>query len=197
MFYLIIIFASIILIAAGNLILAIPVIPSDIWWSLWVTALAAAAVFALDAISALVIRRLTPKEWYMPNNSLFKVSKKERNFYRALKIKEWKDMVPELGGFTDFHKDKLENPNDPAYLERFIIEANYGVVIHLANAVLGVFIVFIPICSSLTVWVPVFLVNLVLSLLPVAILRYTSYTLQNLYDRCKRREAARGGKESL
>lgn len=196
MFYLIVIFASIILISAGNLILAIPITLSDIGWSLLVTVIAAAAVFIIDAISALAIRRLTPKKWYTPNNDIFNVSKKERNFYRALKIKEWKDMVPELGGFTDFHKDKLESPNDPVYLERFIVEANYGIMIHLANAALGLFIAFIPICSSVTVWVPVFLVNLILSLLPVAILRYTSYTLQNLYRRCKRRES-KEEKESL
>jgi hypothetical protein len=35
----------------------------------------------------------------------------------------------------------------------------------------------------------VFAINFFLSILPVAILRYTSYTLHNLYRRCSKREA--------
>ena len=113
--------------------------------------------------------------------------KKEKNFYSKLKIKAWKDMVPELGGFTSFHKNKLESESDLVYLERFIIEANYGVVIHIANAILGALIVFIPFCNSPSVYIPVIAVNLILSTLPVFILRYTSYTLLRLYNRSIRK----------
>ncbi len=183
MLYLIIIFISIVLISGANLLFTIPITPQEVGSVLFAVVIAAVAIFALDAIGALIIRRLTPKSWYTPDKKLFKVSKKERNIYRALKIKSWKDSVPELGGFTSFHKDKLESISDSAYLERFIIEANYGVVIHLANAVFGFAIMFIPFCSSPTIWIPVFAVNFVLSILPVAILRYTSYTLQNLFKK--------------
>ena len=137
----------------------------------------------MDALSALIIRRLTPKSWYTPERSVFAVSKGERNFYNKLKIKAWKDYVPELGGFTDFHKSSLVSVSDRDYLRRFITEANYGVIIHLANALLGFVITFIPFCSSPRIWIPVFLVNFVLSLLPVFILRHTSYTLHRLFRR--------------
>ena len=183
MLYLIIITTSILFIAIANILLTVFSAPAEIGTAILSVSVAATAIFALDGISALVIRRLTPEKWYAPSKKLFRVSKKERNFYKFIKIKSWKDHVPELGGFTSFHKDKLQSTDDGEYLNRFIIEANYGVVIHLANAALGLLIAFIPICSSPTVWIPVFAVNLVLSLLPVAILRYTGYTLQNLYDR--------------
>ena len=149
--------------------------------------IATVAIFALDGILALIIRRLTPEKWYDPAKNLFAVSKKERNFYNKLKIKVWKDIVPEWGGFTNFHKDKLDNTSNASYLRRFLIESNYGVVIHLANAFLGFLIAFIPFCNSPAVWVPVFAVNFILSLMPVAILRHTSYTLLRLYNRSKQK----------
>ena len=190
MLYLIIIFMTIIATAGGNLLLSPPVTPEKAGAALFATALGALAVFLIDAISALIIRRLTPKKLYLPSKKIFKVSKRERNFYRAIKIKAWKDHVPELGGFTSFHKDKLESNSDAEYLERFIIEANYGVVIHLANALLGFLILFIPFCSSPTIWIPIFAVNFVLSILPVFILRYTLYSLQNLYSRAAKRKGS-------
>ena len=194
MFYLIIIFVAVIVVGGANLLFSLPVTLQDVLSVYFAVILGSIAAFLLDAVSAFAIRRLTPKKWYLPSRRLFKVSKKERNFYRALKIKLWKDKIPELGGFTSFHKDKLESQSDAEYLERFIIEANYGVVIHLANALLGALVVFIPFCSSPSIWIPVFVVNLILSLLPVAVLRYTSYTLQNLYARCVKKDA---GKETL
>ena len=189
MLYLIIIILSMFAIAAANLLLAFSFTPDSVGTAILSVSVATAAIFALDGLSALAIRRLTPEKWYSPDIKLFTVSKKERDFYRSIKIKSWKNKVPELGGFTSFHKDKLQSQSDPEYLARFIIEANYGVVIHIANAALGVLIAFIPTCASPSVWIPVFIVNLILSLLPVAILRYTSYTLQNLYTRCRKADA--------
>ncbi len=188
MLYLIIILITVVLVTAANLLFTIPITPQEIGSVLFAVVLATVAIIAADGITALIIRRLTPKRWYSPGKRFFEVSKKERNLYRTLKIKSWKDKIPELGGFTSFHKDKLESNSDHAYLERFITEANYGVVIHLVNAILGFVIMFIPFCASPTIWIPIFAVNFILSLLPVAILRYTSYTLQNLYNRCKKKE---------
>ena len=97
------------------------------------------AVILLDGAVAFIIRRLTPQKWFSADRKIFLITKKERDLYGALRIKKWKDKIPELGGFTGFHKNKLESTSDTKYLERFILEANYGVVIHLANAIFGFF----------------------------------------------------------
>ncbi len=144
------------------------------------------AVIAEDGISALIIRRLTPESWYHPKRRFFKVTKRERNFYNKIKIKKWKDLVPELGLFTGFSKSKVKSTGETEYLERFLIESNYGMVIHTANAFLGFVIMFLPWCSSVSVWLPIFIVNFVLSIMPVAVLRYTAYTLLRLYKRSNR-----------
>lgn len=187
MFYLIIIAVTVVLTCAGNLIFAVPFTLFDVLSVVFATVLGTVSIIAIDGVSALMIRRLTPASWYSPERKVFRVSKKERDLYRAIRIKRWKDKIPELGGFTNFHKDKLESQSDGAYLARFILEINYGVVIHLVNAILGFLIILIPFCSSPSIWIPIVAVNCVLSLLPVAILRYTGHTLHNLYARYKKR----------
>jgi hypothetical protein len=173
---------------AGNL-LFIPNVADgyDISIALAVT-VATVAVIIIDGLVALIIRRLTPQSWYLPSKPIFKVSKKERNFYRSLNIKFWKNLVPELGLFTGFSKSHLQSTNDAKYLYRFIVESNYGVIIHLANAALGFLIAFIPFCSSPSIWIPVFAVNFILSLMPVAVLRYTNHTLVALYERSEKKK---------
>ncbi len=188
MFYMIVIIAAMLLTIGGNLIFASDLTTSYALNCALSVVVATVAVIAVDGISALVIRRLTPQKWYLPCRRFFRVSKKERNFYRSLKIKAWKDLVPELGLFTSFSKSSLKNTDDEGYLLRFLSESNYGVIIHLANAALGFVIAFIPICASPGVWIPVFAVNFILSLMPVAVLRYTSHTLLALYERSEKKK---------
>ncbi len=144
------------------------------------------AIIAQDGITAIIIRRLTPKSWYLPERRFFEVSGSERKLYAKMKIKKWKDAVPELGLFTGFSKSEIKDADDAKYLGRFLVESNYGVVIHIANAIFGFVIAFIPICSAPSIWIPIFAVNFILSILPVAILRYTSHTLSKLYQRSKK-----------
>jgi len=192
LFYILTILIAMILIIVGNSLFALPLEFSEILWLALETTIYTVGVIAVDGLFAFLIRRLTPMKWYRPGLKLFKVSKKEKNFYNKIKIKSWKDKVPELGGFTSFHKNELKSSADEAYLERFIIESNYGVIIHLENALFGFLIMFIP-CWLLpynhgfSVWFPVFLVNFVLSMLPVFILRYTNYTLQRLHAKAQKK----------
>lgn len=185
MFYIITILVCALLIIVGNMAFC----PFS-WENTGNIALSVAvgvvAVIAEDGLSALLIRRLTPKSWYRPERKLFEVSKSERNFYNSIGIKKWKDLVPELGLFTGFSKSEVRSTSDKAYLERFIIESNYGVIIHLFNAILGFVIMFLPRCSSPSVWIPIFAVNFILSLMPVFILRHTLYTLNRLYKRSQK-----------
>lgn len=141
------------------------------------------AAVATDGISALVIRRLMPSSWFAPNKKLFHVSKAERRFYQRIHVKSWVRVVPELGLFTGFSKSELKSTCDSKYLARFLTESNYGVIIHAANALLCPLILLIPICSSPSVWIPISVTNLVLNLLPTAILRNNTYTLSRLYSR--------------
>ena len=147
------------------------------------TVIGVIAVIAWDGLMAFLIRRALPMSWFSPGKKIFNVSKKEKKFYQSIKIKSWKDKIPELGGFTSFHKNELSSSNDVEYLKRFIIESNYGVVIHIENALLGFMIFLIPMCSAPSIWIPIFAVNFVLSILPVFVLRYVTHTLNRLYEK--------------
>ena len=185
MFYIITITASALIIALANSIFAFSL--SLLLHNIAITAIGVVAIIAEDALSALLIRRLTPGSLYQPNRKFFTVSSRERNFYSKLKIKKWKDYVPELSVFTGFSKSEIKNSNDPKYLGRFLMESNYGVVIHIANALLGFVIAFIPLCSAPSIWIPIYAVNFILCILPVFVLRYTSHTLLKLYNRIKKK----------
>ena len=184
MLYLTVIIGGAILIAIANSIVSFSF--QLLLTNLLAVALGVIAIIAQDALGALIIRRLIPEKWFLPERRFFVVSSKERKAYANLKIKKWKDYVPELGLFTGFSKSEIKEAEDPEYLLRFLIESNYGVVIHIANALFGFVIAFIPLCSAPSIWIPIYIVNFVLSILPVAILRYTSHTLAKLYQRSKK-----------
>ena len=153
----------------------------------------------VDGIVALVIRRL-PNKYFKGDNKFFDVSKKELRFYDKIGIKKWKDKVPELGGFTSFHKNKISDPHNNEYLNRFILEANYGIVIHFVSIFTSFLIIFLdyqmfvdfskPI--GLTIGLPVAIVNAILIGLPTCILRYNLPRLKiikKLNDRNKKNES--------
>ncbi len=184
MFYIFTIIGSMILIAAANILfLDAPSWPQIGWTALSVL-LGTVSVIAWDGVQALFIRRFPlPRRWFAPESTAHCAGKRERKFYRSIGINLWKQYVPELGCFTGFHKSEFASPNDPVYLGRFLLESNYGAVIHLFNALLGPLIVLLPWCSSPTVAYPIALVNFILSLLPVAILRFNNAPLRNIYLR--------------
>ncbi len=135
-----------------------------------------AAVIALDGLGAFLLRRL-PESCFDQD---WKISAKERRFYKKIGIRKWKDAIPELGGFSGFHKDHVEYDAD--FLARFLLESRYGIVIHLENAVGGaLLLLFLPTSYAL----PIAAVNFILSLLPAFVLRYNLSTLQYLYKKAR------------
>ena len=153
--------------------------------SLGHSALGVVSVIAIDGIVAFIVRRM-PAAWFSPEKKLYAVPKREREFLRKTKIGVWKRFVPELGCFTGFHKSHVEDPRDPAYIERFLLESNYGAVGHVLGALLGFLILFLPFCKPLSVGLPIAIVNFVLSMLPTCILRYNTPSLLRLWQRAKR-----------
>ena len=190
MLYLTVIIAANVLIILFNVLFSLPTTIGDVLKVALSSVIGTASVIAVDGIIALIIRRALPEKLFGVKENTFNVSKKERGFYRKIKVNKWKDKVPELGGFTGFHKDKIKSPNDPEYLARFVLEANYGAVIHIANALLGWLIAFIPFCGAFSVWFPIFVVNFVLSMMPVAVLRNNVPSLKYLYFKAKKTEDA-------
>ena len=90
MYYIVTILVSMILIIIGNSVFSIPLEFTDVLWLALETTIYTVGVIAIDGIFAFLIRRLTPMKWYKPGLRIFKVSKKEKDFYNTIKIKAWK-----------------------------------------------------------------------------------------------------------
>ena len=145
------------------------------------------ALFLIDALTALIARRL-PEKWFAPEARLFTVGQSERKLYRKLKINSWKKYVPEWGCFTGFHKDKVREPDSSAYIGRFLIESNYGVAGHIAGALAGFAIMLLPFLHPFAVALPLACVNFLLGILPTMIPRSNTPSLRALYKRNVERE---------
>lgn len=192
-----IIFVCVCLLTGVNAVFAAPRFGVSFWFILGAVLINVVAVIAVDGLFAFLIRRL-PEKWFGHERSFFQVSAKEKKFYEKLKIRKWKDKVPELGQFTNFHKNKVAEPRNNVYLERYMLEAAYGEVIHLAGCFLGfVIIFFYPLKYWLCFGFPVAVINLIMNILPYFILRYNFYKMKVLYRSNERKQRRAAEKETL
>lgn len=144
--------------------------------------------FAFDGIIAIVINKM-PDSWFGVDNPLYRVSQKERQLYKKLRVRDWKDKVWELGHLGGFSKKILREPDNPAYIEKFIVECNKGVLTHRLSYPVG-FLAMITIAGScaFTIALPVATVNLFLNILPTLALRYNTPMLKAILVRLRKKQ---------
>ena len=184
--YLSIIGIAMALTSAVNIIFDVAVWYYVIIAVIWCTALQ----FALDGTIAILIKKM-PDSWFGVENRLYHVSDFEKSLYKKLRVRLWKDKVWELGGIGGFSKKTLKEPSNPAYIEKFIIECNKGVLTHRLSYPAG-FLVMLTLRGTpvLSIALPVAIVNLFLNILPTLALRYNTPKLKTLLKRLKRKSAA-------
>jgi len=136
---------------------------------------------AVDGLTA-TIARLLPAKCADHTKKIFVVSAKEKKFYEKLKIRLWKDKIPEIGHFTGFRKNKLADPQSVEYVDRFLLESCYGEIGHFFSLFTGFTLLFLYPLSD--IWfvlaIPVAIINLFLNLPSLLVLRYNSYKLEVL-----------------
>ncbi len=187
MFYFLVISLASLAIAVGNFAAGEIYTVSRFATLLFLTVLGVIAIIAVDGLFAFIVRRL-PERWFAPEARLFSVSDREKRFYRRTRINVWKQYVPEWGCFTGFHKDRVREPSSSAYIGRFLLESNYGVMGHIVGVFAGFSILALPFLSPLTMALPIAIVNAILNLLPTAILRANTPGLRAMYRRCLKKE---------
>ena len=150
---------------------------------IWCTALQ----FILDGLIAIAINKM-PDGWFGVNNRLYYVTQKERTLYKKLKVRLWKDKIWELGGLGGFSKKELKEPDNPKYIEKFIIECNKGVLTHRLSYPIG-FLAMLTLSGvcAITIALPVAIVNLFLNILPTMALRYNTPMLKAILARMERK----------
>ena len=141
-------------------------------------------IFIIDGLIAYVIHKL-PKHWFNPERFIFRERIWEKRFYQIIKIKKWKDKIPEIGELTcDFSKGTIQDSNDLNYLLTFLQEMGYGEVIHNLSILLGFLIIAIPPFKyALYISLPVAIINGFYNLLSSLIQRYNRPKLFKYYLR--------------
>ena len=153
---------------------------------LWVSATTGIEVIIMIAL-VILAGLCVPKVLYR-DCKLYAVSKRELNFYHAIGLGKWKDYVLELGMLGGFSKKKVAAPNDPTYIDRFILELNKGMFVHTVS-VLGAFLILlIPVPGFWSIRFPVAIVGAFLNLLPIMVLRYNKPRLLMLKTRLMRHQ---------
>lgn len=169
--------------------------PSDYDWFFYTfyTLYMIALAIVVDGLVAFVIRRL-PNKWFSYKAKRYQVKEKELKFYMMLRVRKWKDHIPELGMFTNFSKNKVAKPNSPKYMKRFILEVCYGITIHLWSVpfsfliLLGDYRLYMGGSNLwLTIGVPVAIINAILIVIPAIILRFNLPKLVNIYEHSVKR----------
>lgn len=182
-----IIFCAMVLICSFDVIFASPAIGISPWFFVMAVCVSTVYEFAIDGLFAFLVNKI-PDKW-VRNKKFFDVSKKEQKFYEKLGVHHWKDKVWELGGLGGFSKSKLANPNDPIYVEKFLIESYKGEIDHITGMILGYTVILIfPFKFALIVGLPVAIVNMFVNFMSVMILRYNTPKLKVLHKRALRNQ---------
>ena len=139
-----------------------------------------------------VITRLLPRKFYDPHNKRFKTFKCEEKVYRFLKVKVWKDKIPELGSISGFAKNKLKDPNNPEYMKRFLSENCLADSLHFYS-ILGGFVMFLflglfRMQYFWSIGVVIFITNMILHGMSCIVQRYLRPKMMKVYDRMKKQE---------
>lgn len=140
-----------------------------------------AYVLVVLGLVALLMRICIPRKVWNANKRCFKVEKKEMFFLNKIKIKSWKERVPEMGCTSGFPKNKIKSL-DKEYLWKFLQENCYAEVMHYVAAALGFTVLFFLQANDLYFAFPILFVNVVLHIMPSMIQRYNRFRLKNVYD---------------
>lgn len=182
-----IVIPAVVLICCVDVIFVAPAMSVSPWFFVVMVVVSTIYQVFIDGIFAFLCNHI-PEKW-LKNKRFFEVSKKEQKFYEKLGIRAWKDKVIELGGMGGFSKSKIDDPNSPEYIERFLIESYKGEIDHITGMIAGFSVIFIlPLKYAWFIGVPVAIVNVFVNIMSTMILRYNTPKLKTLHKRAMRNQ---------
>lgn len=129
--------------------------------------------------------RFFPKKWYSENNKIFNERKFERRFYERIKLKKWKNKVPQFLKIDDISKTK--DKIDKEYIEHFISETRRGEFMHFIDILFGIIAaIFLPRRFLFRYTLPILFVWTIFNLLSIWIQRYNRPRLKKALERFER-----------
>lgn len=143
----------------------------------------------INGVIAIVVCKWLPDKYFSSKLKFYHPSKKECKFYQLIGIKNWKDKTAELGFLNGFRKNKLLQPNNPEYYQKFILESNKGFITHLLGMIIGAVSIFIlPPIYQIPIGLPIIITNFLINFLALAILRYNIPRLEAAFKFSQRKK---------
>jgi hypothetical protein len=110
--------------------------------------------------------------------------------WEILGVRAFKDLLPDGGQLVGFAKNKIADPNDPAYVKKYIHESCIGEVGHIFGTLLAAATpaLFLPFGGKywLTFGISGVILSCILGFMPIMALRYNRYKLVILQTRLER-----------
>lgn len=146
-------------------------------------------VLILLGLITLFLRFCIPWKIWDYKKKIFKVGKSEIKLYNKLKIKSWKEKVPEMGWTGGFPKNEIKSL-ETDYLHKFLQENCFAGFMHTAVGILGFTALFFLSTQDYFFAFPILIMNLILNLLPCFIQRYNRVRLIRIYESRLEKEKA-------
>ncbi len=140
-----------------------------------------AYVLVVLGLVTLFLRVFVPNKSWNAGQKFFKVQEKEISFYEKIKIKKWKDKVPEMGSTGGFPKRNILSLSIE-YLAKFLRETCIAENLHVLSIVFSFTALFFISTKGLIYAVPVLIVNMILHILPCFIQRYVRFKMIKIYN---------------
>ena len=140
-----------------------------------------AYVLVVLGLVTLFLRAFVPDSSWNAERKFFKVQEKEISFYEKIKIKKWKDKVPEMGNTGGFPKRNILSLS-VEYLARFLRETCIAENLHMVSIVLSFSVLFFVSAEALIYAVPILIINMFLHILPCFIQRYVRFKMLKIYN---------------
>ena len=140
-------------------------------------------------VISMFTRFALPRNYFDARKKRWHTFKFEEKIYRFLRVKKWKDKIPELGNISGFGKKKIEDPNNPIYLYKFLTENCLADSLHFFSIFAGVLVfVLVPSRFILTIALPIFIVNTIMNTMSWMVQRFLRPKMVKMYERLLRLE---------
>lgn len=152
--------------------------------------------FVVGSFTALLNRMLPDRLISKYTNLIFRWQAEPKFFEKRLRIKAWKDRMPEMSSYdkTVFDKSSLKSMNKE-YLNRYMTELNKGLFAH-SFPIIFLLPIANTVSNDMVVWINAVLLS-IMHLPFLFILRYNQSRMTKLMAYVNRKEQRREQKEAL
>ena len=136
------------------------------------------------------IEKIYPKHWHDRNKKIFKERPFEKKFFENIKIKKWKDKIPQMLNIKNIDEAKISTDvRDVEYLNFFVDETCRAELYHFGFILAGMVCwFFVPNVLKIKFGIPILIFWTFFNMLSVLVQRYNRPRLLSLLNRASKKK---------